>query len=271
MEKKTESATTKVVKHMPYHYLGKTGLQVSALGYGNWVSGDIITPEMEESTYQCMFKYISGRHRLDRAYENGVNYFDTAELYGHGNAETLMGKALKRLGWARKDFVLASKYFVVGPGVNDKMLSRKHILEGIDASLKRLQIDYLDVAFAHVYDYETPIEEVCRAFDRVVNSGKAFYWATSNWTAQQITEAFECCERHDLIKPVVEQPEYNLFVRKNVEVDLVPMYEKYGYGTTVWSPLAGGILSGKYNDGTDPPNSRYHGEKLTCNRSSRQC
>lgn len=190
-----------------------------------------------------------------------MNYFDTAEYYGYGNAETLMGRALRRAGWARKDFVLSSKFFSAGPGVNDQMLSRKHIIEGINASLKRLQLDYLDVAFAHTFDYETPIEEVCRAFDYVVNSGKAMYWGTSNWTAYQVAAAFECCERHDLIKPVVEQPEYNMLIRNKVESDLVLLFDR-GYGAAVWSPLAGGLLSGKYNSGTDPVDSRYHGEKL---------
>ena len=200
---------------------------------------------------------------MDRAYEHGVNYFDTAELYGYGNAEILMGKAIKRAGWARKDFVLSTKYFIVGPGMNDTFLSRKHIIEGVEASLKRLQLDYMDIAFAHVYDYETPIEEVCRAFNYIIEQGKAFYWATSNWTADQILEAYECCERLDLIKPIAEQPEYNLFVRPSVEVELVPLFEKYGYGTIVWSPLAGGLLTGKYNKGEDPEASRYDGEKLT--------
>ncbi len=173
-----------------------------------------------------------------------------------------MGKAIKRAGWARKDFVLSTKYFSCGKGVNDKGLSRKHILEGVDASLKRLQLDYMDIAFAHRYDYQTSIEEVCRAFNYVIDHGKAFYWATSEWTPEQVMEAFECCERHDLIKPIADQAEYNLLTRKRLEVELVPIFEKTGYGTTIWSPLAGGYLTGKYNTGDIPADSRYHGEKL---------
>jgi aryl-alcohol dehydrogenase-like predicted oxidoreductase len=192
-----------------------------------------------------------------------VNYFDTAEMYGFGNAEILMGRALKKAGWARKDYVLSTKYIVAGKGVNDTFLSRKHIMEGVDASLKRLQLDYMDIAFAHRYDYETPMEEVCRAFNNIIEQGKAFYWATSEWSAEQIMEAHECCERLDLIKPIADQPEYNLFIRHKVESDYVPLYEKWGCGLTTWSPLAGGLLAGKYNDGRDPEDSRYHGEKLT--------
>lgn len=237
---------------MIYRFLGKTGLQVSIIGYGNWVNSDKITPELEETTFQCM----------KACYDGGVNYFDTAEAYGNGNAEILMGKAIKRAGWARKDFVLSTKYIGCGKGVNDKFLSRKHILEGVDASLKRLQLDYMDVAFAHRYDYDTPIEEVCRAFNKVIDQGKAFYWATSEWSPAQIMEANECCERLDLIKPIVEQPEYNLFIRNKFEAGLAPIFDKCGYGTTIWSPLAGGLLTGKYNDGKDPEDSRYHGEKI---------
>ncbi len=199
---------------------------------------------------------------LNRAYEGGVNYFDTAEIYGFGNAEIAMGKALKRLGLARKDYVLSTKFFKVGTGVNDAFLSRKHIIEGVNNSLKRLQLDYMDIAFAHRYDYITPIEETCRAFNRIIEDGKAFYWATSQWTPQQVMEAFECCERLNLIKPIADQSQYNLFVRERFEVDMVPLFAKYGYGNTIWSPLAGGFLTGKYNTGAVPADARYHGEKL---------
>jgi voltage-dependent potassium channel beta subunit len=237
---------TKPKPDMVYRFLGKTGIKVSCLGFGNWVNGEQITPELEESTYECMKK----------CYEAGINYFDTAEMYGFGAAETLMGKAFKRLNLARKDFVVSTKLIRCGNGVNDLMLSRKHIIEGMTASLKRLQLDYVDVVFAHRYDQETPMEEICRAFNWLIEHNKAFYWGTSEWTSQQIMEAIECCERHNLIKPIVEQPEYNLFVRKNMEVELEPIIEKYGFGTTIWSPLAGGLLTGKYNDG-DPKDSRY--------------
>ncbi len=241
---------------MIYRYLGRTGIQVSAICYGNMIS-DKITPELEENCYKCMVKYQSLAIAFDRAYEGGVNYFDTAEQYGFGNAETVLGRCLKRAGWARKDFVVNTKILRCGPGVNDCFLSRKHIIEGVHNSLKRLQLDYVDVVFAHRYDSETPMEEVCRAFNWLIENGKAFYWATSDWSAQQIMEAFECCERHDLIRPIADQVEYNLFIRDKMENEYVPLFEKYGYGTTVWSPLAGGYLTGKYNEGKLPEGSRY--------------
>lgn len=194
---------------------------------------------------------------MNRAYEGGVNFFDTAEFYGSGGAERVMGKCLKKAGWARKDYVISTKILRCGPGVNDSFLSRKHVIEGFTASLERLQLDYADLAFAHRYDAETPIEEVCRAFNWLIDHGKAFYWATSEWSPQQIMEANECCEKHGLIKPIADQAEYNMLNRKNLEAEYVPLFTKYGYGTTIWSPLAGGYLTGKYNDGTEPPGTRY--------------
>ena len=232
--------------NMIYRFMGKTGMQISVLGYGNMMFSKI-TPEIEDSCYNCIVK----------AYEGGVNFFDTAEIYGFGNAETILGKCLKKAAWARKDYVVTTKILRSGEGVNDCFLSRKHIIEGTTASLGRLQLDYVDVVYAHRYDFETPIEETCRAFNWLINHGKAFYWATSEWTPQQIMEAFECCERLGLAKPVADQAEYNLFSRQNVEADMSSMFEKYGYGTTVWSPLAGGYLTGKYNDGKLPEGSRY--------------
>ncbi len=169
----------------------------------------------------------------------------------------MLGRCFKKAGWARKDFVVSTKILSCGKGVNDAFLSRKHVIEGITNSLGRLQLDYVDVAFAHRYDPYTPIEEVCRAFNYLIEKGKAFYWATSMWTPQQVMEAFECCERHDLIKPIADQMEYNMLTRKKMEADYVPLYSKYGYGTTVWSPLCGGYLTGKYNSGTLPADSRY--------------
>ena len=181
---------------MIYRYLGKTGITVSALGFGNWVNNDQEDPKVEELTYQCMLK----------CYEGGINYFDTAEVYGMGKAEVAMGKALKRAGWARKDFVISTKIFRGGPGVNDEMLSRKHIIEGLNASLKKLQLDYVDVVFAHRPDQNTPMEETVRAFNWCIEHNLAFYWGTSMWTPQQIMEANEVCEKLHLIKPIVEQP-----------------------------------------------------------------
>jgi voltage-dependent potassium channel beta subunit len=171
-----------------------------------------------------------------------------------------MGKAFEKLKVPRKDLVVSTKFFVVGKGVNDMMLSRKHLIEGMNNSLKRLQLDYVDVAFAHRYDHVTPMEEVCRAFDWIINHGKAFYWATSEWTPEQIMEANLCCERLNLIKPIADQKEYNMMIRDKFEVDFVPMYNKLGYGTTIWSPLASGFLTGKYNDGKIPEGSRFAGK-----------
>lgn len=231
---------------MIYRFLGRTGTQVSVIGYGNMTYKEV-TPENVDKCLKC----------INKAYEKGVNFFDTAEIYGLGNAETVLGQALRKAGWARKDFVLSTKVYRCGNKPNDTFLSRKHIIEGAKASLARLQLDYADILFAHRYDPATPMEEACRAFNWLIDQGKAFYWGTSEWTAEQIMEAFECCDRLGLMKPVADQAEYNLLVRNKFESELAPLFEKYGYGTTTWSPLAGGYLSGKYNDGTAPADARY--------------
>ena len=173
-----------------------------------------------------------------------------------------MGRTLKRLNVPRKDLVISTKIYKSGNGINDTMLSRKHVIEGLNASLKRLQLDYVDVVFAHRPDPITPIEEVCRAFNRVIEDGKAFYWGTSEWTPEQSVEAIMCCERLGLIKPIVEQAEYNLIIRKKFEVDFAPIYDKFGYGTTIWSPLAGGLLAGKYNNEKPTEEGRYTPGKM---------
>ena len=173
-----------------------------------------------------------------------------------------MGKAFKRLGVSRKDIVVSTKIYNCGKGVNDTMLSRKHIIEGTLASLKRLQLDYVDVIFAHRPDPVTPIEETCRAFNWLIEHGKALYWGTSKWSPEQSMEANLCCEKLGLIKPIVDQAEYNLIMRKEFEVDLVPLFDKLGYGTTIWSPLASGLLSGKYNDGKIPIDSRFSDKRI---------
>eukprot|EP00826_Nyctotherus_ovalis_P012220 TRINITY_DN1320_c0_g1_i14.p1 TRINITY_DN1320_c0_g1~~TRINITY_DN1320_c0_g1_i14.p1 ORF type:complete len:362 (-),score=75.39 TRINITY_DN1320_c0_g1_i14:158-1243(-) len=233
---------------MIYRFLGRTGIKVSVIGYGN-MTFNKDTPEMVDNCFKCITK----------AYEKGVNYFDTAELYGFGNAELVLGKCLKKAGWPRKDYVLSTKVFRIGSKPNDEMLSRKHIIEGVTASLKRLQLDYADIVFAHRYDYETPIEETCRAFNWLIEHGKAFYWGTSEWSAEQIMEAFDCCNRLGLAKPVVDQSEYSVLMRKRFEGEMAPIFEKYGYGTTTWSPLAGGYLTGKYNNKETPGGTRYAG------------
>jgi len=220
---------------MEYRTMGPTGLKISAIGYGNWLNSN--DTKQEDITFET----------IKRAWELGVNFFDTAEGYAAGQAETAMGNSFKKIGMKREDLVISTKLFW-GPvgGENSKGLSRKRIIEGTHASLKRLQTDYVDIMFCHRYDEDTPLEETCRAFNRMIEDGKIHYWGTSEWTAQEIGSAIELCGRLDLHKPVVEQPQYNMFHRKNLEIDYVPIFKNYGMGTTVWSPLAGGLLTGKY-------------------------
>lgn len=234
---------------MEYRYLGNTGLRVSVLSFGNWLNSD--KPEDYEIT----------RDAIKLCVEKGVNFFDTAEVYGFGSAETQLGKAIKELGLKREEIVVSTKIFKIGTGVNDTFLSRKHIIEGVNNSLKRLQLDYVVVVFCHRPDYETPLEETCRAMHTVIESGKAFYWGTSEWTADRIAKAIEICERLNLHKPVVEQPQYSMLARTKFENEYRFIFSEYKYGTTIWSPLAGGLLTGKYNDGNIPEGSRYDNHK----------
>ena len=185
-----------------------------------------------------------------------MNYFDTAEAYTSGICETVLGKVLKELAWERKDYVLSTKMLRVGDGVNDAGLSRKHVIEGVNNSLARLQLDYADIVFAHRFEFYTSVEEICRTFNQLIEDGKCFYWGTSEWTSEQFMEAIACCDRLGLIRPIVEQCEYSMLIRQNVEVSLEPLYEKFGLGTTVWGPVASGFLTGKYNKG-EPQDSRY--------------
>lgn len=234
---------------MEYRYLGNSGLRVSVLSFGNWLNSN--KPEDYEIT----------RDAMKMCFEAGINFFDTAEIYGFGQAETIMGRAIKELGFKREEIVVSTKIFKIGTGVNDTFLSRKHIMEAISAQLKRLQLDYVDVVFCHRPDYDTPLEETCRAMHSVIEQGKAFYWGTSEWTADRITKAMEICERLHLHKPIVEQPQYNMLVRQKFENEYRFLFSEYKYGTTIWSPLAGGILAGKYNDGNIPEGSRYDQHK----------
>ncbi|OZJ04847.1 hypothetical protein BZG36_02617 [Bifiguratus adelaidae] len=229
---------------MEYRYLGNTGLKVSVLSLGGWVTygGQV----GEDACYECM----------KLAWDNGVNFFDTAEVYAGGQSEVDMGKAIRKLGIKRSDVVVSTKIFWGGKGVNDRGLSRKHIIEGLMASLKRLEMDYVDIVFAHRPDPETPMEETVRAFNYCIDKGWVFYWGTSEWSAQQIQEACAIADKFGLIKPVVEQPQYNMFHRERFETEYEPLYKQIGLGTTIWSPLAGGILTGKYNDGV-PQDSRF--------------
>lgn len=230
---------------MEYRYLGKSGLKVSALSFGSWVTfHDQIG---EDVAYQCM----------KEAYDAGVNFFDNAEVYANGQSEVLMGRVLKKTGWKRSDLVLSTKIFWGGEGPNDKGLSRKHIIEGTDAALNRMQVDYVDLIFCHRPDLHTPIEETVRAMNHIIDQGKAFYWGTSEWTAQQIMEAYGIARREHLIPPLMEQPEYNMFKRDKIEKEYLPLYNEVGLGTTIWSPLASGLLTGKYVDGI-PEGSRLN-------------
>ena len=228
---------------MEYRYLGKSGLQVSALSYGAWVTFN--DQFAEDTAYDCMVA----------AYDEGVNFFDNAEAYSAGEAEVMMGKVVKKAGWKRSDLVISTKIFWGGKGINDRGLSRKHIIEGTDAALTRLQMDYVDLIFCHRPDLHTPIEETVRAMNHVIDQGKAFYWGTSEWSATQIMEAYQIARREHLIPPIMEQPEYNMFHRDKIEKEYLPLYEKIGLGTTIWSPLRSGILTGKYNNGI-PDGSR---------------
>lgn len=222
---------------MEYRFLGKSGLKVSALSFGAWVTFG----EQVDNTvaYDCM----------KAAFEAGVNFFDNAEAYASGRAETVMGKIVKDSGWKRSDLVISTKIFWGGDGPNDKGLSRKHIIEGLDAALERLQMEYVDLIFCHRPDLYTPIEETVRAMTHVVNQGKAFYWGTSEWSAEQIMNAYGIARREHLIPPTMEQPHYNMFNREKVEKEYAHLYSEIGLGTTVFSPLASGLLTGKYNQG----------------------
>lgn len=222
---------------MEYRRLGSSGLQVSALSYGAWVTFG--TQIGEDAAYDLM----------KTAFDAGVNFFDNAEVYAGGKAETIMGKVIRRAGWERSDLVISTKIFWGGSGPNDKGLSRKHIIEGVDAALKRLQTNYVDLIFAHRPDIHTPIEETVRAFNQVINQGKAFYWGTSEWSAAQIMEAYAVARREHLIPPQMEQPQYHMFHRERVESEYAHLYDEIGLGTTIWSPLASGLLTGKYNQG----------------------
>lgn len=229
---------------MEYRYLGKSGLQVSALSLGAWITygGQV----GEEIAHQCM----------ETALQAGVNFFDNAEAYAGGKAETVMGRVIKKAGWKRSDLVISTKIIWGGRGPNDRGLSRKHIVEGTLASLERLQMDYVDLIFCHRADLHTPIEETVRAMNFLIDQGKAFYWGTSEWRPEKIMEAHGIARRENLIPPLMEQPEYNMFNRKRVEQHYAYLYQEIGLGTTVWSPLDSGILTGKYNQGI-PKGSRF--------------
>ena len=222
---------------MEYRFLGRSGLKVSVLSLGAWVTYGYQVGE--DITYDCM----------NAAYQAGVNFFDNAEVYASGKAELAMGNAIKKAGWKRSDLVISTKIFWGGEGPNDAGLSRKHLLEGIHASLQRLQMDYVDLLFCHRPDQYTPVEETVWAMNQIIQQGKAFYWGTSEWPATRIMEAYGIARREHLIPPLMEQPEYNMLHRQRVEVEYAPLYQEIGLGATIWSPLASGLLTGKYNHG----------------------
>jgi voltage-dependent potassium channel beta subunit len=231
---------------MEYRRLGRSGLNVSALSLGAWVTyGSQVG---EDAALECM----------KAAFDGGVNFFDNAEAYASGRAEVIMGNVIRRLGWRRGDLVISTKLFWGGKGPNDRGLSRKRVVEGTDASLRRLQLDYVDLLFCHRPDPDTPVEETVRAMNHVLNQGKALYWGTSEWSADAIREAATIARREHLVGPVMEQPQYHMFHRRRVEEEYAPLYDEIGLGLTIWSPLAGGLLTGKYDDGMVPGTRASH-------------
>lgn len=234
---------------MEYRRLGRAGLKVSALSFGSWV------------TYANQVDEKNAIELMSAARDHGVNFFDNAEVYATGKSETIMGEALKKLAWDRLTYIVSTKFYwglpaKWGEGVNERnTLNRKYLMQAIDGSLKRLQLDFVDLVYCHRPDPHTTLEEIVFTMHDIVSSGKALYWGTSEWSAADIMGAWQIADKHHLHKPVVEQPEYNLFKRKRVEVEYARLYAEIGLGTTTWSPLASGLLTGKYAKGI-PDGSR---------------
>lgn len=230
---------------MNYRRLGRSGLKVSELSLGSWV------------TYGNQLDTSAARECMAAAWDQGVNFFDNAEVYAAGKSEEIMGEALKKLAWPRLKVVVSTKFFWgISDGPNEKnTLNRKYLMNAIDGSLRRLQLDYVDLVYCHRPDAHTPIEETVWAMHDMIERGKALYWGTSEWSAAEVMEAWQVAERHHLRKPVMEQPEYNLFHRSRVEQEYKRLYEDIGLGLTTWSPLASGLLTGKYRFGV-PADSR---------------
>jgi voltage-dependent potassium channel beta subunit len=233
---------------MQYRRLGRSGLQVSELSLGSWV------------TYHNQVDVAAAREMMAAAFDAGVNFFDNAEVYAAGQSEVVMGEALKALKWPRLNYVVSTKFFWgldrEGQAANRKdTLNRKYLMQAIDGSLRRMNLDFIDLVFCHRPDPNTPVEETVWAMSDMITRGKALYWGTSEWSAQEIRAAWEIADRHHLHKPVMEQPQYNLFHRKRVEQEYARLYEDIGLGLTIWSPLASGLLTGKYRQGV-PAGSR---------------
>jgi len=239
--------STEQLPKMQYRFLGRSGLQVSVISLGGWITygghvGDQIA-------FDCM----------KAAYDAGINFFDCAEGYAGGKSEEVMGQAIKKYGWKRNDLVISTKInwgsaFGENP-VNNGGLSRKHLIEGTEGALKRLQLDYVDLLYCHRPDRNTPIEETVRAMNYLIDTGKVFYWGTSEWNSEEIAIAWQHANRLNMIGPLMEQPQYNMLAREKVEKEFSLLYEHYGLGLTIFSPLKGGVLTGKYNDGI-PDDSR---------------
>ena len=220
---------------MRYNNLGKSGLKISELSFGSWL------------TFGASVDVPLARQLIRLAFDSGVNFFDNAEVYAEGRSEEVMGEVLRE--YRRQDLVVSTKIFWGGNGPNDKGLSWKHLVEGTNASLKRLQMEYVDLLFCHRPDPSTPIEETVRAMDHIIQQGKAFYWGTSEWSAQEIESAFKIAKENNCVAPTMEQPQYNMLVRDRFEREYASLFERFKLGTTIWSPLASGILTGKYNNG----------------------
>ena len=230
---------------MEYRQLGRSGMKVSLLSFGSWVTFGSQVQERE--AVDC----------LAAAYDGGVNFFDNAEIYGRGESERLMGRAFRELKWPRESYIVSTKLFM---GITDyphmqQTLNRKYLVHALDSSLQRLQTDFVDLLFCHRADPHTPIEETVRTMHDLITAGKVLHWGTSAWSAEQISEAFAVAERHHLHKPVMEQAQYNLLERRQVEQEYLSLYQTFGLAMTTWSPLAGGLLTGKYLDGV-PTDSR---------------
>lgn len=235
---------------MEYRRLGKSGLKVSALSFGAWV------------TFGQQYGVDEAVEIMAAAYDRGCNFFDNAEVYAKGQAETIMGQALKKAGWRRDSYIVSSKVFggaIDNPSPIQRGLSRKHVFEACHQAIERLQCDYLDLYFCHRPDQEVPIEETVRAMTELIYRGDVLYWGTSEWSSQELMEAYSVARQYDLIPPTMEQPQYNMFHRYRVENEYERLYhvDTIGLGTTIWSPLASGLLTGKYNDGI-PEDSRVN-------------
>lgn len=233
---------------MEYRYMGKTGLQLSVLSFGSWVS---FHKQIDDSVADEL---------MGIAYDNGVNFFDNAEVYALGESEKMMGRVLKKKNWDRTSYTISSKAFWGWRGKENKPnqsgLSRKHLMEACNEALQRLQLDYLDMYFCHRPDKKTPIEEVVWTMHQLIQQGKILYWGTSEWSGVEIMEAHRVAHQYGLIGPAMEQPQYNLLERNKMENEFLMVFKTVGMGTTIWSPLASGLLSGKYNDGI-PDDSRF--------------